>query len=379
VSRTGPGAPAVGVGGEPKVATGVRAGIGRGPTTRSRRRALRVWFWSGAALTFLILVIGGITRLTQSGLSIVDWDPIMGVVPPLNEAQWQDAFDRYRAFPEYQLLRRGMELSEFKFIFFWEYLHRLAARLIGVVFLVPFVYFALRGYLDRRWLGRSLLLFALGGMQGFMGWFMVMSGLVDQPAVSHYRLAAHLVLAFSIFGLATYYALSLREPRGGARLPAAARTAAGWSLGVVAALFALQVVWGAFVAGLKAGFMFPTFPLMGGAWIPPGFLMLEPPLVNLIENPITVQWVHRVLGTVLLLAALGAYLRARRVREDPASRRFGAALLALVAAQYLLGVLTVVYYVPIALAVGHQAMALVLFGVLLAWLHHLRHAPTSAE
>jgi heme a synthase len=367
------------VGGEPKVATGVRAGIGRGPTTRSRRRALRVWFWSGAALTFLILVIGGITRLTQSGLSIVDWEPIMGVVPPLNEAQWQDAFDRYRAVPRvpaaaarHDALRVPVHL------------------LLGVPAPVggaadrPRVPRAVRVLLAARVPRPPLVATLAAAVRA--GRHAGVHGLVHgderpgRPArVSHYRLAAHLVLAFSIFGLATYYALSLREPRGGARLPAAARTAAGWSLGVVAALFALQVVWGAFVAGLKAGFMFPTFPLMGGAWIPPGFLMLEPPLVNLIENPITVQWVHRVLGTVLLLAALGAYLRARRVREDPASRRFGAALLALVAAQYLLGVLTVVYYVPIALAVGHQAMALVLFGVLLAWLHHLRHAPTSAE
>jgi heme a synthase len=339
---------------------------------------LRVWFWSGAALTFAVLVIGGITRLTQSGLSIVDWRPIMGVVPPLDEAQWQEAFDRYRQFPEYQLLRRGMELGEFKVIFFWEYLHRMAARLIGLVFLVPFGIFWAAGYLDRRWLGRALTLFALGALQGFMGWYMVMSGLVDQPAVSHYRLAAHLVLAFSIFGLCVSFALDLTKPRQRPALSRAARSSAALSLGVVAVLFAFQVVWGAFVAGLKAGLVFPTFPLMGGAWVPPGILMLQPPLVNLFENPITVQWIHRVLGTLLALAALAAYLRARRGAEDPVSVRFSVALLALVALQYLLGVLTVVHHVPIVLAVGHQAMALVLLAVLVAWAHHVRRAPTRA-
>ena len=163
-----------------------------------RRNHLRIWLASGAVLTFIILVIGGITRLTQSGLSIVDWDPIMGVIPPLNEAQWQQAFERYQQFPEYQKLRQGMTLPEFQFIFFWEYLHRLLARTIGLVFLIPFVFFWVRGYFNPPLRNRTLALFGLGALQGFMGWFMVKSGLVDNPAVSHYRLAAHLSIALLI-------------------------------------------------------------------------------------------------------------------------------------------------------------------------------------
>jgi heme a synthase len=177
------------------------------PADRRRRAHLRAWLWSGATLTFVILVVGGITRLTQSGLSIVDWQPLMGVVPPLSEAQWQESFERYRQFPEYQQLRRGMTLDEFKFIFFWEYLHRMVARLIGLVFLVPFLVFLAKGYFEGPLLRRALLLFGLGALQGFMGWYMVKSGLADQPHVSHYRLAVHLSIAFAIFGCCVWFAL----------------------------------------------------------------------------------------------------------------------------------------------------------------------------
>jgi heme a synthase len=345
---------------------------------RARRRRLEIWFWSGAVLVFLILVIGGITRLTQSGLSIVDWQPIMGVVPPLNQAEWQAAFDRYRQFPEYQLLRRGMTMSEFQFIFFWEYLHRMAARLIGLVFLVPFLVFWARGYLDRPLLRRSLLLFGLGAAQGFMGWFMVMSGLVDQPHVSHYRLAAHLMLAFSIFGLCTWYALDLRAKAAG---PVADQVAARatrrwlWAFGV---LFALQVLWGAFVAGLKAGLVYTTFPLMGGYLVPPAMLALEPALRNVFENPITVQWIHRVLATALAVSAVVLHLRSPAVRSDAPSRRLSTILLALMAVQVALGGFTVVYAVPVALGAAHQAAALLIFGVYLVWLHRLYRPPLAA-
>jgi heme a synthase len=339
---------------------------------RVRRRRLEIWFWSGAALTFAILVIGGITRLTQSGLSIVDWQPLMGVIPPLNDAQWQEAFDRYRQYPEYLLLRRGMSMAEFQFIFFWEYLHRLAARLIGVVFLVPFVIFSVRGYLDRRLMRRALLLLGLGAAQGFMGWFMVMSGLVDQPHVSHYRLAAHLMLAFAIFGLCVTFALDLRQKAAGPVPDRAAARATLTGLWIFGALFVLQVLWGAFVAGLKAGLVYPTFPLMGGYLVPPAMLALEPVLRNPFENPITVQWIHRALGFALAAAAILLHLRAPAVRIDAPSRRLSTLLLALIAAQVALGAFTVVYGVPVALGAAHQAAALVIFGVLLVWIHRLR-------
>jgi heme a synthase len=264
-----------------------------------RRRRVRAWLWTGAGLTFLILVVGGITRLTQSGLSIVDWNPIMGAVPPLNEAQWMEAFDRYRQFPEYQKLRQGMTLDEFRFIFFWEYLHRQIARLIGLVFLLPFLFFLVRGYFNGPLLRRSLLLFALGGLQGAIGWYMVSSGLIDRPHVSQFRLGVHLSIAFAIFAGCVWTALDLRvrSPR-----PSHAADTDGWlrrALVAVGLLFGVQVFWGALVAGLKAGRYFNTFPLMDGGWIPPNMFGLEPALLNFVENPFTVQWTHRVLGTSL--------------------------------------------------------------------------------
>lgn len=336
-----------------------------------RRRHLRAWLWTGAGLTILIVIIGGITRLTQSGLSIVDWDPIMGVIPPLSQAEWQEAFDRYRQFPEYQKLRAGMTLGEFQFIFFWEYVHRLAARLIGVAFLVPFLFFWARGYLNPPLRRRLLLLFGLGALQGFMGWFMVASGLVDVPRVSHYRLAAHLSIALLIFASCVWlvrelgdfaeYALPVEEARRRWSLRWA------WALG---ALLAVQILWGAFVAGLDAGLIFNTFPLMDGGLLPPQALGMEPALRNLVENPVTVQWVHRVLGTVLLVAAIGVAIGARRGAADARSARLSLAIAALVCVQYALGIATLLLAVPVSLGVAHQVTAVVILGVWLSWLHH---------
>jgi heme a synthase len=347
-------------------------GAGASSPADGRRRAhLRAWLWSGAALTFVILVVGGITRLTQSGLSIVDWQPLMGVVPPLSEAQWQESFDRYRQFPEYQQLRRGMTLDEYRFIFFWEYLHRMVARLIGLVFLVPFLVFLAKGYFDRPLLRRALLLFGLGALQGFMGWYMVSSGLADQPHVSHYRLAIHLAIAFAIFGCCVWFALDLRERAAGPPVDPEARRRLTPALYLLGGLLGVQILWGALVAGLKAGRYFNTFPLMGGGWIPPNALGLDPLALNLVENPFTVQWLHRVLGTALAVVAVLVHLRVRRVAPDRATRRLSAAFVLLVLAQYALGVLTLLLHVPVSLGVAHQAAAMVIFGVWLAWLHRV--------
>lgn len=331
-------------------------------------------------MTLLTLVIGGITRLTRSGLSIVDWAPIMGVVPPLSEAGWQQVFDAYRAFPEYQELRQGMSLGEFKFIFFWEYLHRLVARTIGVVFLVPFVVFVVRGYLSRPLARRTLVLFALGAGQGLMGWFMVMSGLVDEPRVSHYRLAAHLSLAFVIFGYAIWLARELSVGGAPSVVPPGSRALLSRGLGWLGGLLGVQIVWGAFVAGLKAGYYYNTFPLMAGSLVPPDFVRVQPALLNLIENPSAVQWMHRLLGTALLVAAAVFFARVRRRRMDVRSQRLNAVFFGLVAAQYVIGVLTLLFYVPVSLGVLHQAMAMIIVGAWLVFLHHARHlqaAPVS--
>lgn len=342
-----------------------------------RRRHLRAWLWTGAALTFVILVIGGITRLTQSGLSIVDWDPIMGVIPPLNDAEWREAFARYQQFPEYQELRQGMTLAEFQFIFFWEYVHRLAARLIGVAFLVPFLLFWARGYFNRPLLVRVLALFGLGALQGFMGWFMVSSGLVDDPRVSHYRLAAHLFVALSILSLCVWLIRDLSRPATLRRTDARRAGLGGvYALGV---LLLLQILWGAFVAGLDAGLIFNSFPNMGDGLVPPGAWQADPVWINLLENPATVQWVHRLLATVLAAAAIAVAVGAwRRDPGDEPARKFSTAFATLVLAQYAIGVATLVLAVPVSLGVLHQAVAVFILATWLTWLHHMRNAPAPA-
>ncbi|MFO7544116.1 MAG: COX15/CtaA family protein [Trueperaceae bacterium] len=346
-----------------------------------RRRHLRIWLWSGAALTFAILVVGGITRLTQSGLSIVEWAPLVGVIPPLNEAQWEAAFAQYQRYPEYQQLRPDMTLAEYKTIFFWEYVHRLLARIIGVVFLVPFGLFWARGYLRSPLTKRLLVLFGLGALQGFMGWFMVASGLVDRPSVAHERLAAHLVLAFSIFAVCVWTAADLlpRPSRSRATKPSAADAGRagilrGW-LVAFGVLFGIQVVYGAFVAGLDAGFAFNTYPLMAGSWLPPAAWHLEPAIRNLIDNIATVQWIHRTLPVLLLVVSLVLVARSSRSGQgsgfEPNDVGWAATLLALVLVQAALGIATLVLFVPTWLAVLHQAVALALFGAWLSWLHRL--------
>ncbi len=340
---------------------------------------MRKWFWTIALFTLLVLIVGGATRLTHSGLSIVDWDPIVGVIPPMTHNQWQAAFERYQQFPQYQKVNQGMTLGEFQFIYFWEYLHRLLARTIGLVFLIPFVFFAAKRWMNRTLLKRSLLLFGLGAMQGVMGWLMVASGLVDRPSVSHYRLAAHLSLAFCIFGYAVWLARELaitgNEPAVNAR--ALQRMKRG--LLVVGWLLALQIVWGAFVAGLKAGFLANTFPLMGGRLIPSALLDYEPTIRNFFENQVTVQWLHRVIGTVLGVAVLVVVWQTLIAQLDQLSRRFAIALLGAVMIQYLLGVFTLVQAVPVALGVTHQAMAMVLFGIWVLAVHHARRLRIEPE
>ncbi|MEX2531288.1 MAG: COX15/CtaA family protein [Gemmatimonadota bacterium] len=345
----------------------------------SGRRPVRLWLWSIAGMTLLTLIVGGITRLTQSGLSIVDWAPLMGVVPPMGEVAWQEAFDAYRAYPEYRELRQGMTLDEFRFIYFWEYIHRLVARAIGLVFLLPFAYFAVRGHLTRSLAGRTLLLFMLGAAQGAMGWFMVTSGLVDVPRVSHYRLAAHLSLAVVIFGYAVWLARDLAVGDPGPPVSGATQRLLRNGLAFVGALLAVQIVWGAFVAGLRAGLYYNTFPLMGGGILPPDFLRLEPALLNLVENPSAVQWMHRLLGTLLLGVAGAFYLRVRRAPDlDSHARLLNPALFGMIGAQYLLGVLTLLLVVPVWLGVTHQAMAMILVGVWLVWVHSVREAGRAA-
>ncbi|HXW08296.1 MAG TPA: COX15/CtaA family protein [Vicinamibacterales bacterium] len=336
-----------------------------------QRRRLRIWLGSIAAMTAAVLVLGGITRLTHSGLSIVAWEPVVGMVPPLTDSQWLERFEAYRQFPEFQQLRRGMTIEEFRGIFWWEYAHRVAARLIGLVFLIPLAVFWLSGQLTRPLARRVAAIFGLGALQGLMGWLMVQSGLVERPSVSHYRLAAHLSLAFVIFGACVWLIRDLAA--GPSRLTAApeARRVVRRGVAVLGVLLAAQVVWGALVAGLKAGFIYNTFPLMAGSLFSPNLGGLSADVRNFVENPATVQWMHRLLGTLLLAAAWGVDFRVRRAEPDRVSARLSAALALLITAQYAVGILTLICIVPIPLAVVHQVAALAVAGVWIVWLHHV--------
>jgi heme a synthase len=338
------------------------------------KKLIWYWYWSGAVLVFIILIIGGITRLTGSGLSMTDWKPIMGSIPPLTEAQWEEAFDQYKQFPEYQQINRGMSLSEFQFIFFWEYLHRMAGRLLGLVFLVPFGWFLIKKKFDNTQLKRALFLLILGAGQALMGWYMVMSGLVDIPAVSHYRLAAHLFLAFVIFGCCVWFALDLKEKQ---EPPGKGAAELNKWLAAFMGLLLIQVVWGAFTAGLNAGHIYNTFPKMFQFWFPPELWLYEPLLINFVENMVTVQWIHRVVGTILGLMVIFIWLRTYLLKTAFTIKMWALALFTLTLLQYAIGVFTLTYHVPIWLGVLHQAMAMVLFGVVLGFIHFLREKRTT--
>ena len=320
-----------------------------GYSVTARPLALARWLSFVAALIVAMVVVGGITRLTESGLSITQWKPISGIVPPLNEAQWQAEFANYQRIPEYQQLNRGMTLEGFKAIFFWEYVHRLLGRVIGLAFALPLAWFWARRRIPRGYGPRLVALLALGGLQGAIGWWMVASGLSERTDVSHIRLAVHLTTALVILAgivwTARDLALLARSP-----LARPARLHRGAAL-VLLTLFA-QIVFGAFTAGLDAGYAFASWPLMGDALFPAGVPMLTPAWTNAIDNPIVVQFVHRWLA----FAAAGALLwLASRVRGA-----LGGAVAGLVLLQIGLGIATLLSGVEIVVAVAHQANAALL-------------------
>jgi len=329
--------------------------------TPSRRRLLLgIWLWGVAALVFAMVLVGGATRLTGSGLSIVEWQPVTGVVPPLSAADWEAAFAQYRAIPQYQRVNRGMSLDEFKTIYWWEWGHRLLGRLIGAVFLLPFVYFLWRGWIDRRLATALAGIFALGAVQGGIGWWMVASGLADRVSVSQYRLAFHLSLACVIYAVLVWTAertMMLAEWGRGPTSRAIPRRLVLVAAALVALILA-QIYLGALVAGLHAGLIYNTWPLIDGSIVPPAKdLLFDAPLWrNFFENTLTVQFDHRMLAYVIaVLAALHA--------ADAWRSGYGAALAGLLAAAVLvqaaLGVMALIQAVPVGLALLHQATALV--------------------
>lgn len=328
-------------------------------------------------MVFATLVVGGVTRLTHSGLSIVEWEPIVGTIPPLSEADWNELFHEYRQTPEYQHVNRGMSLGEFKYIFWWEYVHRLLGRGIGLVFFVPFVYFLARGRLDGGLTLKLVGIFMLGGLQGAMGWYMVKSGLVDNPRVSQYRLTAHLGLAFLIFGAMFWVALDLLARRDRDSAHAAddnLRSAQRWAAWLAALIF-LMVLTGGLVAGIRAGLAYNTFPLMNGHLVPPEILQLEPWYLNLFNNMATVQFNHRALAWLLAFLVPWFWYRTRRLAQSPRARLALDVVVLVLALQIALGIFTLLYQVPVALAAAHQGGAMILFGAMLWVDHELRLAP----
>ncbi|MBB6612421.1 COX15/CtaA family protein [Pontibacter sp. Tf4] len=333
-------------------------------------KAIVWWLLSGVLLIVVMVVIGGITRLTGSGLSIVEWNVISGTLPPLNEAAWMVAFEKYKQFPEYQKLNYSMTLDGFKSIFWWEYLHRLLGRLIGLVFIVPFLYFWFTGQFA-GWLKRRMLLILLLGMaQGLMGWLMVKSGLVENPHVSHYRLAAHLCLALALIGTLLWTIADLALPARNYSLPGTIKRYAG----LVFFIVLLQIVLGAFVAGLKAGFSYNTYPLMNGELLP-SHLQGHLGWGNFLENGVFVQFLHRWVAVVVLLVVLGAWLTARK-SAYPDVRTIAGLLLLTTLVQVVLGIGTLLLAVPVIWGVLHQAMAVVLFGLSVLLLHQATSRPT---
>lgn len=331
-------------------------------TGTEHSRAVGAWLLGCCLLLLIIILVGGATRLTGSGLSIVEWRPVTGILPPLTDAAWRDELEKYRQSPEYQKINRGMSLDDFKKIYWYEYGHRVLARLLGLAVALPLIWFWLSGRLPPNLRKPMVGLLLLGALQGYMGWYMVSSGLVDIPRVSPYRLAAHLSLALIIFAIMWRLALSQLWPGKAASppVPGIRRFTAPLLI-----LVALTIIWGAFVAGLRAGFIYNTFPLMGGKLVPDGVFFLEPGWLNFFENPATVQFFHRVLAVLALLFVIVAWASHWRHIGDKVTRfAFHGVLLAALL-QVTLGITTLLLYAPTPLAVIHQGGAVMLLSVVL--------------
>ena len=336
-----------------------------------RARAVAAWLFVCCALLFAMVVVGGVTRLTHSGLSITEWQPIVGTLPPLNDAQWDEAFRKYQATPEYSQVNHGMSLEAFKRIFWWEYFHRLLGRAIGAAFLLPLLWFAARRQIPSGFALKLMGIFLLGALQGALGWYMVQSGLVDDPRVSQFRLTAHLGLAFVIFAAMFWTAMSLLdgEPRSERQGTRSLRRYAN-ALTVLVLAIALS---GGLVAGIRAGFAYNTFPLMNGHWVPPEIMFVDPWYMNFFNNMATVQFDHRLLALALAAIVVVFWWRVRATADVSRRTRIGAhVLLALLTVQVTLGICTLLLVVPLPLAAAHQGGALLLFAGALNVAHSLR-------
>jgi len=343
------------------------------PVSDRDRRSVAAWLLCCAALVFAMVVVGGVTRLTHSGLSIVEWQPLVGTIPPLSQDDWNALFAKYRETPEFKLVNFHMDVEGFQSIFWWEYFHRLLGRLIGLVFLLPFLWFLARGRIEPRVAWQLAGVFLLGALQGALGWYMVKSGLVDDPRVSHFRLTAHLGLALAIFAAELWIALGLL---GRDRMPARSTVVGAAAIAIVVVVFVMALT-GGFVAGLRAGKAYNTFPLMNGHWIPPEILTLEPWWQNFLYNMATVQFVHRAIAWLLAVAVPLFWWRAMASAISPRARWACHLLVATLGLQVALGIATLVMAVPVALGAAHQGGAVLLLGAAL-WVAHEMRAATPA-
>jgi cytochrome c oxidase assembly protein subunit 15 len=349
--------------------------ISMDPISETRHlRIVRIWLLAIAGLIFVMVLVGGATRVTESGLSIVEWQPVTGTLPPLSQSEWQREFEKYQAIPQYRLLNRGMSLTEFQTIYWWEWTHRLLGRLIGAVFLLPFLFFLWRGWIGHGLRSRLWLIFALGAAQGAIGWWMVASGLAERTEVSPYRLATHLILACVIFTASLWTAQRIVP---GA--PATATTRGRATALVLLVLVLLQIYFGALLAGLRGGLVYNTWPLIDGAFVPPQsqLFSLEPFWRNWFENILTVQFAHRMTAYALCLLAVLHLADVGRSVGGPAFRS-ALALATGVGAQASLGVLTLLHQVPPPLALLHQAVAIIVLALAVVHAERLTAARAGA-
>jgi len=324
------------------------------------------WLLTGCILIFIMVVVGGITRLTHSGLSISNYKLISGVIPPMNDIEWQEAFDLYKQYPEYQKLNNHFNLQDFKDIYFWEWLHRVIGRFIGLVFLLPFLYFLLTKQLSKSTIKKSIILLGLGAFQGFMGWYMVKSGLVDNPDVSHYRLAAHLTTAFVTFAYTFWVALDLIYPVN-KDINKEFRDFIRFALVVLL----IQIIYGAFVAGLDAGFIHNHWPMMseGKFMHETVFIEQQPWYKNFFEGKSGVQFAHRILAYIVVFFVIAIWQKSKKMTLTSPQSNGILSLLIVVGIQFLLGVFTILYQVPVWLGVAHQVGAFILLSSMIFTLH----------
>lgn len=335
-------------------------------------RAISIWLWGVAALVIAMVVVGGATRLTESGLSITEWQPLLGAIPPLTHADWLTAFEKYQQIPQYHIMNQGMTLDAFKSIYWWEWSHRFLGRFIGIAFALPLVFFWLSGRLKPGSGAKFLGVLALGGVQGFIGWYMVKSGLVNRVDVSQYRLALHLTTAFAILGLLVW--LALEEWPDAARAAAGSVTPAIRRMGAfIVAIVVLQVVLGAFVAGLKAGFIYNTWPTMNGQWVPSDY-WTTPAYLTFFESHAAAQFNHRVIAYFVVAVILIEFWLVMRSAVDRRVRTTATLLVCAAFGQVGLGIATLLAHVPLELGVAHQLGGAIVFVLAVVHLHAIRRS-----